>query len=160
MAQAGCGSGFPIGTQTDFDLVVVNKVGKATLPIQIIPVRASISVTYSHHGGGWLTVESKSVSDDDLDLEGLAFISPDHYHFPCGDSTEEIEDCTGVKVRWRNETTGQSGKAYQSISGYFIPLHEWGTYIPLHPEYNLVTVTATDKHGRSGKAIITVTPKH
>jgi hypothetical protein len=63
-------------------------------------------------------------------------------------------------VRWWNETTGQSEKAYQSISGYFIPLHEWGAYIPLRPGYNLVTVIATDKHGRSGKAIIAVTPKH
>jgi len=140
-----------------FDLVVANKVGEATLPIQIIPARANVSVTYSHHGGGWITVESRSVSDDTLDLEGLAFISPDDYHFPCGDS---IEDCTGVKVRWWNETTGQSEKAYQGISGYFIPLHEWEANIPLRPEYNLITVTATDKHGRSGKAIITVTPKH
>lgn len=93
----------------------------------------------------WLTIDPvlQTTNCDQIALAGEAFISPTYWHC-CGGSAAEM---TAVTVTWRNETTGETGSAAQSVKyGLLYPLydHRWSATLPLTMGANSIAVTAAD----------------
>jgi hypothetical protein len=131
---AGCGGGFSIGFYSD----PYDPPTPASAWVTIDPV--SEPTTVSDHV--WLT--------------GTAFISPTWWHC-CGGTAQEM---TAVTVTWRNETSGQSGFAFQSVeTGLFVPLynHTWSATVPLVPGVNTIAVTASDPAGLTATERVLIT---
>src|SRR5713101_7769152 len=115
------------------------------------------------HDGGFVTITAPtsepraSTVCNSVFLAGSAFISP-----TWSGGSGSAEEITGVTVYWRNETTGNSGNASQTVSwcellGYPYPCdHTWSATVPLALGENLITVTASDPSGRTGQGSITV----
>jgi len=118
---AGCGGGFSINVYVAPDYPPTS----SSAWISIDPVSEPTTVS------------------DHLWLTGTAFISPTWWHC-CGGTAQEM---TAVTVTWRNETSGQSGFAFQSVeTGLVVPLfnHTWNATVPLVLGVNTIAVTASD----------------
>lgn len=118
----------------------------------------------SSSSAAWLTIDPvyPNTNCGSFVLEGDAFISPTYWHC-CGGSAAEM---TAVTVTWRNETTGESGGAAQTVQyGSLYPLynHRWRATVSLAPGSNNIAVTAADPKisavrriaiGRSGVSLV------
>lgn len=102
----------------------------------------------------WVRIDplaSSTTVCNEVQLSGDAFISPTDWHC-CGGTAAEM---TAVTVTWRNETTGATGTASQTVkTGVLVPLydHEWTATVPLQAGTNRLSVTATDLAGPSATA--------
>jgi hypothetical protein len=94
---------------------------------------------------------------NETSLTGTAFISKEWWHWPA----DSAKDASGVTVKWRNETTGVGGDAFQSIDAPgLIPVphdHTWSANIPVGMGPNTILVQATDLAGHSAGQRIVVT---
>ena len=114
-------------------------------------------------GTGFITITEPpslgySTVCNTIPISGDAFISPTWWSC-CSGSTEIV---TGVTVTWVNETTGESGKAYQAVKlcSFLSPPypceHTWSATIPLVLGENIIKVTAIDPSNLTGHDTITV----
>lgn len=107
---------------------------------------------------GWVSIDppaSSATVCNDVLLTGEAFISPTFWSC-CGGTAAEM---TAVTVTWRNDTTGATGTASQTVqTGLLVPLydHRWTATVPLQMGTNRVSVTATDPAGLSGTAQVSI----
>ena len=118
----------------------------------------SVEFYWGPSPSGWVTIDPVSSPDtvcDSATLSGEAFISPTYWHC-CSGTAQEM---TAVTVAWRNETTGASGLASQSVKvGAVVPLydHTWVATVPLVLGTNRIAITATDVAGLTATARTTV----
>jgi len=116
----------------------------------------SVEIYWGPSLSGWVTIDPvPSTTGDSATLSGEAFISPTYWNCCIGTA----QQMTAVTVSWRNETTGASGLASQSVKvGTFEPLydHVWTATVPLALGANRIAITATDVGGLSATARTTV----
>ena len=76
---------------------------------------------------GWITIYSlppdNETIDDSITLEGGTYIVNDIYGYGCGLGSE----LPGVKVTWVNETTGESGDAWQKTCEVYCGSYRCGS---------------------------------
>jgi len=116
----------------------------------------SVELYWGPSSSGWITLDPvQSTVCDSSTLSGEAFISPTYWHC-CSGTAQEM---TAVTVSWRNESTGVSGLASQSVKvGTLMPLydHTWTATVPLALGSNHIAITATDVAGITATARTTV----
>lgn len=116
----------------------------------------SVEIYWGPSPSGWVTIDPvQSTVGDSATLSGEAFISPTYWNC-CSGTAQQM---TAVTVSWRNETTGASGLASQSVKvGTFEPLydHVWTATVPLVLGSNRIAITATDVAGITATARTTV----
>lgn len=116
----------------------------------------SVEIYWGPSTSGWVTIDPvSSTVGDSVTLSGEAFISPTYWNCCIGTA----QQMTAVTVSWRNETTGASGLASQSVRvGTFVPLydHVWTATVPLVLGANRIAITATDVAGITATARTTV----
>lgn len=116
----------------------------------------SVEIYWGPSPSGWVTIDpTQSTVCDSATLSGEAFISPTYWNC-CSGTAQQM---TAVTVSWRNETTGASGLASQSVQvGSLVPLydHVWTATVPLALGSNRIAITATDVAGITATARTTV----
>jgi len=167
----------PVGLNSHFGEIAMYGWFTAAACCFLLLVSAGCEVVDSYpdttdRNPAWIFIDSPAETPyhetklESVELGGSVFIAhidEDPYAF---DARYLIPRDTGVIVNWRNESTGEGGRAGQAVhavcyGGYYYATYcdwvqLWGTYVDLAIGENNIVVTAEDDSGHSSSDSITI----